>query len=202
MAGLCQCGCGGGVQIAKRTDVRRGLIAGKPVRYLPGHHRRRSTVEVFAERHEVAPNGCWVWTGSCSHFGHGQLTINRVRVVAHRWSYEHHVGPIPDGLFVLHSCDNPPCVNPSHLFLGTHADNMADMAAKGRGRTGDVVRWQKLSPELHAEIRQRYTGRWGEQTELAREYGVDPSMITYIVRGRRGGANAVDQPSKPPDDSD
>jgi hypothetical protein len=88
---------------------------------------------------------CWEWRGSKSKYGHGQFQYTtapnvRVRVGAHRFSWELANGPVPDGLWVLHHCDNPPCVRPDHLFLGTHKDNMADMKAKGRGRKKTGVR--------------------------------------------------------------
>jgi hypothetical protein len=86
-------------------------------------------------------DGCWEWTGACFKCGgYGQFTIEHGQQVrAHRHSWELHNGPIPKGLWVLHRCDNPKCVRPDHLFLGTCTDNARDMMAKGRGR-GQYVR--------------------------------------------------------------
>lgn len=75
---------------------------------------------------------CWLWTGARSGAGYGQIGINDVRIFTHRFSWELHHGPIPAGLFVCHHCDNPPCVRPDHLFLGTPQDNMVDKIRKGR----------------------------------------------------------------------
>ena len=81
---------------------------------------------------------CWTWTASCNKWGYGQFRLNGRCVLAHRAAYVFEHGPIPDGLFVMHLCDNPPCVNPAHLTLGTHTDNMADMKAKGRSPRSEV----------------------------------------------------------------
>jgi hypothetical protein len=79
------------------------------------------------------PNtGCLLWLGKVGTDGYGLFKVGGKRRAAHRVSYEIHKGPIPPGLWVLHRCDTPACVNPEHLFLGTHADNMRDMVAKGR----------------------------------------------------------------------
>ena len=82
------------------------------------------------------PDECWLWTRSLNKYGYGQINSGgRGRpIVAHRVSWEIHFGPIPDGLFVLHHCDNTPCDNPSHLYLGTKKLNSADMIARNRGR--------------------------------------------------------------------
>ena len=89
----------------------------------------------FAEKVERRPSGCWEWTGARQTGGYGVLGVGSSKLVrAHRFAWELHYGEVPEGLSVLHRCDNPCCVNTEHLFLGTQADNMHDMRAKGRGR--------------------------------------------------------------------
>jgi hypothetical protein len=83
----------------------------------------------FVEKTE----SCWLWRGGrISKTGYGTTSVMRKRILAHRASWELHNGPIPSGLWVLHTCDNPICVNPAHLFLGDRADNMRDAFQKGR----------------------------------------------------------------------
>lgn len=77
-------------------------------------------------------SGCWEWTGARLKFGHGIFWTGDRKVVAHRWAYEDAKGPIPPGLIACHHCDNPPCVNPEHIFIGTHKDNSQDAIKKGR----------------------------------------------------------------------
>jgi hypothetical protein len=100
----------------------------------------------------------------------------------HRLSYELHFGEIPGGLYVMHSCDNRACVNPAHLSLGTHEDNMRDMTEKGRKPLGSRSSSAKLTEDQVSEIRRRHGG--GEvQRDLAREFGVGHTSIGRIVRG-------------------
>ena len=95
-------------------------------------------------------DGCWVWRG-CAPEEYGRLWDGAKLERAHRISYALHIGPVPDDMFVLHECDNPPCVNPSHLFLGTAGDNARDRAAKGRnGNSGrPCVSWDSLCKRGH-----------------------------------------------------
>jgi len=98
----------------------------------------------------IGESGCWVWVGSLAKAGYGTFNSGKGQTQnAHRWAYKHFVGPIDDGLFVCHRCDVPACVNPSHLFLGTNAENMRDMTAKNRQAKG-VKHGSYLHPERRA----------------------------------------------------
>lgn len=91
---------------------------------------------------ERAPNKCWLWQAAKMPAGYGVFSVRGVKQRAHRVAYELCVRPIPAGMFVLHRCDTPACVNPLHLFLGTHTDNMRDKIAKGRAFNGRKARTQ------------------------------------------------------------
>jgi len=95
----------------------------------------------IASRYKIAGNGCWEYTGSINVNGYG-VAAHRAEGergsrthVAHRLAYKYHCGPIPKGHVVMHVCDNPPCINPAHLRVGTYAENMRDMVEKGRHRS-------------------------------------------------------------------
>lgn len=160
MNGLCECGCGEKAPISRFTSVKQGYVKGQARRFVYGHHARlqpkQDPEERFRAKFVIDPAaGCWLWQGRLAKGGYGIFYTGEkkdgdhrrsVNVFAHRWSFQHFVGVIPMDLFVCHSCDNPPCVNPDHLWLGTAADNMADMVAKGRSAKAP------LSPEHRAAI--------------------------------------------------
>ena len=156
--------------------------------------------------HGATDGDCWEWIGGKSDSGYGillsGLPSQRRPVRAHRLAWELHYGPIPPGLCVCHTCDCPGCVNPSHLFIGSHADNMADMKAKGRGRssTGEASPRAKLKQIDVDRIRALFSSGL-RIYEIARIEGLRDSYVHKIVKRRTWPAPG-DPPSlrkgKPP----
>jgi len=123
--------------------------------------------------------GCWEWKWTSHSNGYGRCRINGRTVYAHRVAYAFWIGPIPEGLDVLHRCDNPRCVNPQHLFLGTAVDNALDMVAKGRNNG-----FKKLNAEKVRIIKQVMSRqKLGDQLALAHQFGVSPRTIRNIMAG-------------------
>jgi hypothetical protein len=159
-------------------------------------------VERFWSRVDRAstPDGCWPRLGSRDKDGYGFASWRGRTVLAHRQAYELAVGPIPDGMLVCHSCDNPPCCRPGHLFLGSNVDNQRDMTAKGRGRLGDrngsrvhperLRRGEqhgcsKLTAEKVRQIRELYAGGGLTQRQVGDRYGVSNVMVGLIVSRKK-----------------
>jgi hypothetical protein len=165
--------------------------------------RRRRVLVPLRERLERkldrsgGPNACWPWQGATDHKGYGVIGLGRRADGTDRthqvaWMLAH--GPIPRGLCVLHKCDNPPCCNDAHLFLGTIADNNRDMVAKGRHAwtknphlraRGERHGRAKLTDDAVREIRARYAAGGVTQRELAAAHGVDQQVIWAIIHRRR-----------------
>lgn len=129
-------------------------------------------------------DSCWPWKGAKSgKTGKGSFDVFGSRQLAHRVSYMLFVGPIPDGMCVCHRCDVPACVNPSHLFLGTQADNLADMKEKDRHAKGSKSGRSKLNEDEVRTIRSLLT-QGKTQDSIARQFGVVRTVISRIGSGR------------------
>lgn len=134
----------------------------------------------------VEASGCWTWRGALNGHGYGQLAVGAARPeIASRAAYMAWVGPLADGAVVCHRCDNPPCINPAHLFIGTRGDNNQDMAAKGRHAHGARAPYARLTDADVFEIRRRYAAGGIRYVDLADEYGVSKSEIGHVVLGKR-----------------
>jgi HNH endonuclease len=139
---------------------------------------------------QSSETGCWEWRGTKRKDGYGVLMVGGALIRAHRLSWELANGPIPKGLSVLHRCDNPPCVRPDHLFVGTQRDNLADMTAKGRrvpykGRPqrGALNAATHLTEDAVAIIRGMVSAGYYHR-EIAAQFGIDRATISYIATGR------------------
>lgn len=151
---------------------------------MAAYHFPRGTP--FHARMNAAESGCWEWQGARNARGYGcYYPAMGVKFLAHRYAYQQAFGAIPEDLEVCHRCDNPPCCNPDHLFLGTHVDNMADMVAKDRSSKKALRGTEHPSARFSADevrtIRTRVAA--GEtRTAIASELGVNLSTISLITR--------------------
>lgn len=188
--GECQCGCGQLARVVSYARTDRGMRKGDPQRFVLGHipnlTRCRTLEEALALHTDVrAEQECWLWTGSQQN-GYGSLKFgSRVTSFrAHRVAFELAYGISTEGLFVCHSCDTPLCVNPNHLFLGTPKDNMTDKVSKGRHSHGENHGGSKLSESDVREIWRQFKSGI-RQAQISRNFGVTPTTVNDIIRGRR-----------------
>jgi hypothetical protein len=149
----------------------KGILIKDPIKRFWKFVDKRSTDE------------CWEWTGRKSYKGYGRMKIACKHIQAHRFSYELFIGKIPKGICVCHTCDNPPCVNPNHLFLGTNLDNVHDRDRKGRKALGENNGKSKLKLEEVINIK-AYLLLGYSVASIARMFGFPHSTINAIKLGR------------------
>jgi hypothetical protein len=146
--------------------------------------RKRKSLHLrFWEKvNKDSPNDCWIWTAGTAGNGYGQIRLeDDTRCLSHRLSYEMHIGDIPSGLLVCHHCDNRLCVNPDHLFVGTHKDNLRDMVEKGRSNKGQKNVRARLTEDQVRQIRSMYSTGNYTQRAIGEEFGVGQKVISQII---------------------
>ena len=172
--------------LAFRSNVDRGY--GKycsPQCYGISRSRNRAPIADRFWAKVQKSDGCWIWTAYRSHKGYGFFMGEDGRKSnASRIAWVLTYGPIPDDMLVCHHCDNPACVRPDHLFLGTPAENSADMMAKGRQTFGEINPSAKITDEQVRDARLRYAAGGITQKQLAQELGISRSNVSLLVRGK------------------
>lgn len=152
-------------RIRNTGDVTKGRV----------YEKKPAPIRFWAKVSVAGADECWEWQGGKKEGGHGVFFDGERLVPAHRFSYELHHGPIVSGLEICHTCDNPPCVNPTHLFAGTHKDNMEDCVQKGRSRRGTLTISEIQAIRLRKEC-------GASATLIASEFSVSRRTISRAVR--------------------
>lgn len=152
--------------------------------YVSVDYRDKLIARLLAKR-LITPSGCWEWTGTRSNSGRGQISAFGKLQLTSRISWNMFRGPIPDGIFVCHKCDNPPCFNPDCLFLGTPQENTSDMVAKGRlnPAIGERSGKAKLRNEQVLEIKRMLAAGMMRKT-IAGMFGITDTVVSGIALGR------------------
>lgn len=182
---LCKCGCGRPAPVSPKNDRGKGRIKGRAMPYRQGHHPRAPLAKRFWSKVDMSggPDACWTWMATKDTAGYGRImkTKGTTRLSAHRVAYELTYGPIPDDMCVCHACDNPPCCNPAHLWLGTSRENIADRQMKGRQSKHEGRPGARITMEIAARIREEYAAGGITHRGLGKKYGLERSSITYII---------------------
>lgn len=150
-----------------------------------------TTLERFEAKFKNDPaTGCWIWQAAKNEKGYGAFGVpqddgTQKIVTAHRYAYETYVGPIPEGMCVLHKCDTPSCVCPAHLWIGTHQENMADKVAKGRQARGETAGMAKLTEADVIAIRVLWDSGELTQREIADMFEISQPAVSQIVNATR-----------------
>lgn len=173
-------------QVRKRPDLSRRNI----------EYAVRSRLEQLQQYRVDISTGCWIWLGRKDKDGYGKVKRNGKTIRAHRLFYEHHKGKIPRGLLVRHTCDNPPCVNPEHLLLGTQLDNERDKDSRGRRPHSPSLVCRDAMPRGEAHHNAVLTTRKvlaircsaDSARTLARQYNVHPCTI-HRIRSNKAWAH-------------
>ena len=144
----------------------------------------KNTPDKFWSMCEKRENSCWEWSKCLHKDGYGQLNYHRKYWLAHRLAWALTNGEIPPGMCVCHKCDNPKCINPDHLFLGSHADNMNDMKKKGRRKginAGEANGRAKITQRIADEMRRKYKEGGHTQMQLSAMYGLSQPTVSLIL---------------------
>jgi hypothetical protein len=181
----CRCECG------RDAIVQRPNLISGGARYCSRYCPLMIEDRFWTHVTKADGDGCWTWN-TAKPGEYGRLGIGGSNDLAHRYSWTLHNGPIPNGLYVLHKCDNRPCVRPDHLFLGTHIDNVRDMCAKGRAYlqvnpgavSGERSPRAVLTEAQVIEIRSRYSDRHLSAAKVAAIYGVSAGTIDFVLSGK------------------
>lgn len=194
-------------EIADKFDVAESTIWSWLDRYdieITYHGRPEDR---FEQQYEVnEETGCWEWTGTRHNFGYGQFGVDGGTMGAHRYSYKLHNDGIPDGAHICHKCNNPPCVNPDHLYAGSPKSNAQDAIEagsfphEGSTKSGEENRHSHINNDDVRKMRERYANSDVTYTELSDEYDISMGAVSRMIRGESykdaGGPTDIDTHSR------